>query len=167
MKELAILTGFQGVFLPRLLTLFYQSWISRNPEGQGILLSTDTFWRNWSTTAGVRVDDPENATWDASVPTLWFLGEQSRRAWPDFHSMPYQGDYFLLGQNLQEIQAWLPRPLPLSCGKNGLAFGYWRVLRTAVLQTAVLQTADLQMAGLAGRGLAGNVMETGEKTCRY
>ncbi|MBU2773337.1 hypothetical protein HMI48_05275 [Acidithiobacillus ferrooxidans] len=133
MKELAVLAGFQGVFLPRLLALFYRSWESRNPGGQGILLNTDPFWRNWSGTAGVRVDDPENAAWDASIPTLWFLGEQARRAWPDFPSMPYRGDYFLLGQDLREIQAWLPRPLPLSCGNHGLAFGYWRVLQTAGL----------------------------------
>ena len=156
MKELAILAGFQGVFLPGLLTLFYRSWESRNPGGQGILLNTDPFWRNWSGTAGVRVDDPENAAWDASTPTLWFLGEQARRAWPDFPSMPYRGDYFLLGQDLREIQAWLPRPLPLSCGNHGLAFGYWRVLPTAALPTAGPQTT----------GLAESVMETGEKSCR-
>lgn len=128
MREVAILAGFRGVFLPKLLALFYRGWKARNPEGQGILLSTDPFWRNWSETAGVRVDDPENAAWDASGPTLWFLGEQARRAWPDFRSMPFHGDYFLLGQDLLEIQAWLPEPLPLFCGNHGLAFGHWRTV---------------------------------------
>ena len=165
MKELAILAGFQGVFLPGLLTLFYRSWESRNPGGQGILLNTDPFWRNWSKTSGVRVDDPENATWNASVPMLWFLGEQARRAWPDFRSMPYQGDYFLLGQDLREIQAWLPRPLPLSCGNHGLAFGYWRDLQSAGLQPVGLQPADLQSAD-SPADLAECVIKTGEESCR-
>lgn len=129
-KELAILAGLQGVFLPGLLTVFYRGWQTRNPGGQGILLNTDPFWRNWSETAGVRVADPENTVWDTSGSILWFLGEQARRVWPDARSIPFQGDYFLLGQNLQEIQTWLPRPLPLFRTDHGLAFGYWRSLRT-------------------------------------
>ncbi|MBU2769292.1 hypothetical protein HAP94_24825, partial [Acidithiobacillus ferrivorans] len=54
MSEVAILAGFRGVFLPRLLALFYRDWQTRNLGGQGILLSTDLFWRNWSETAGIR-----------------------------------------------------------------------------------------------------------------
>lgn len=166
MKEVAILAGFRGVFLPRLLALFYRDWQTRNSGGQGILLSTDLFWRNWSETAGIRVDDPENATWDASGPILWFLGEQARSAWPDFRSMPYAGDYFLLGQNLQNIQDWLPKPLPLSCGDHGLAFGHWRC---CARQCCGRQTCSQQTCGQQDQrptGFAICEMETGELSCR-
>jgi hypothetical protein len=134
--ELVIVSGLRAEFLPGLLVASYREWQRRNPDGQGILLSTDTFWRKWSTTSGIRVDDPENVLWNAQRPVLWFLGEQARSVWPDFKGMPYRGDYFLIGSDLREILAWLPIRLSLSVAENGLAFGWWQDSKNTKIQTS-------------------------------